>query len=59
MKDVIGLLNTHDDPELGELTANRPLASTTFLGRYAFMDIVMSNFPNSGIDTVGILIKNH
>lgn len=59
MKDVIGLLNTHDDPELGELTANRPLASTTFLGRYAFMDIVMSNFSNSGIDTVGILIKNH
>lgn len=59
MKDVIGLLNTHNDPELDELTANRPFASTTFLGRYAFMDIVMSNFSNSGIDTVGILVKDH
>lgn len=59
MKDVIGLLNTHNDPELGELTAQRCLASTTFLGRYAFMDVVMSNFSNSGIDNVGILLKNH
>lgn len=59
MKDVIGLLDTHNDPELGELTAHRPLASATFLGRYAFMDVVMSNFSNSGINTVGLLIKEH
>lgn len=59
MKDIIGLLDTHNDPELGELTMNRPLASTAFLGRYAFMDVVMSNFSNSGIDNVAILVKNH
>ncbi len=59
MKDVIALLNCHNSPELGELTSNRPLASTSFLGRYAFMDFAMSNFANSGIETLGILCKNH
>lgn len=59
MKDVLALLDTHNDSELGELTENRPLASTAFLGRYAFMDVVMSNFSNSGINNVAILVKNH
>ena len=59
MKDVIALLDCHNSPELGELTLSRPLASTSFLGRYAFMDFMMSNFANSGIETAGILCKNH
>ncbi len=59
MKDVIALLDCHNSPELGELTSSRPLASTSFLGRYAFMDFAMSNFANSGIETLGILCKNH
>lgn len=59
MKDVIALLDCHNSPELGELTSSRPLASTSFLGRYAFMDFMMSNFANSGIENVGILCKNH
>lgn len=59
MKDVIALLDCHNSPELGELTSSRPLASTSFLGRFAFMDFMMSNFANSGIETVGILCKNH
>ncbi len=59
MKNVIGLLNCHSSPELGELTSNRPLASTSFLGRYAFCDFALSNFCNSEIDNVGILVKNH
>lgn len=59
MKDVIGLVNCFSDPELGGLTSNRTLASTSFLGRYAFMDVVMSNFSNSGIDNIGVMVKNH
>lgn len=59
MKDTIALLNCHNCPSLGELTLNRSLASTSFLGRYAFMDFAMSNFANAGIDTVGILVKDH
>lgn len=59
MKDVIALLDCHNSPELGELTSSRPLASTSFLGRYALMDFMMSNFTNSGIDNVGILCRNH
>lgn len=59
MKDVIGLLDCHTSPQLGELTSSRPLASTSFLGRYAFADFALSNFCNSEIANVGILVKDH
>lgn len=59
MKDVIALLDCHNSPELGELTSSRPLASTSFLGRYAFCDFALSNFCNSDIQTVGVLVKDH
>lgn len=58
MNNIIGFLNLHHSPQLGGLTMNRPMASTTFLGRYAFMDFTLSNFSNSGIDQVGILVKH-
>ncbi|HMM00743.1 MAG TPA: glucose-1-phosphate adenylyltransferase subunit GlgD [Bacilli bacterium] len=54
---MLGLLNLHHSPNLGEMTTDRTLASTSFLGRYAFMDFALSNFTNSGIDQVGILVK--
>ena len=56
---VLGLCNCHSSVDLGPLTANRALASTSFLGRYAFIDFALSNFCNSGIDDVGILIKDN
>jgi glucose-1-phosphate adenylyltransferase len=59
MLKVMGLCNLHASSHLGPLTASRPLASTSFLGRYALMDFALSNFANSGIDKVGILINNH
>ncbi|MCQ2772294.1 MAG: glucose-1-phosphate adenylyltransferase subunit GlgD [Bacilli bacterium] len=59
MKKVLGILDCHNSCNLGELTADRPLASVSFLGRYAFMDFPLSNFCNSGIDNVGILVKDH
>ncbi len=59
MRDVIGLLDCHNSPGLGPLTHERDLASTSFLGRYAFMDFALSNFCNSEIETVGILVRDH
>jgi glucose-1-phosphate adenylyltransferase len=59
MIKVFGLCNLHSSASLQELTSARPIASTSFLGRYALIDFPLSNFSNSGIDEVGILIKNH
>ncbi len=59
MKNVVALIDLHNSPELGLITEKRPLASTTVLGRYAFIDFVLSNLTNSGIDDIGILIKNY
>ena len=57
MAKVIGLVNLHSDIELKGLTERRPVASVSFLGRYGIIDFVLSNFSNSQIDNVGILIK--
>ncbi len=59
LRDVIGLVDCHNCPDLGPLTANRPLASTSFLGRFAFIDFALSNFTNSEIGSIGILVKDH
>ena len=53
----MGLCNLYSPATLGDLTSSRPIASTSFLGRYAMMDFTLSNFSNSDIDQVGILIK--
>src|SRR5574344_1629516 len=57
--DIIGLVDFHNAPSLGELTANRSLGSTSFLGRYAFCDFALSNYCNSEIANVGLLIRDH
>lgn len=57
MKHVIGLINLHNSIDLGPLTKRRSIASTSFLSRYAFIDFPLSNFANSGIAQVGILIR--
>lgn len=59
MYNVFGFCNLHHSPSLGQLTESRSLASTSFLGRYAFIDFTLSNFSNSNIDEVGILLKEH
>ena len=56
---VLGLVNCYNTFGLGELTSNRNIASTSFLGRYAFIDIALSNFYNSGINDIGILVKDN
>ena len=57
MSKVIGICNLHSEPSLGELTEKRPLGTVTFLGRYAIMDFLLSNFSNSGINIMPILVE--
>lgn len=57
MSKVIGICNLHNDPHLGEITKNRPLAAVTFLGRYGLIDFTLSNFSNSHIDKVYVLVR--
>ena len=58
MRRIIGICDLHNEPSLGELTAKRPLGAVTFLGRYGLIDFTLSNFSNSHIDRVFVLIKN-
>jgi len=59
MSRIIGILNLYDSPSLGDLTKHRTLGSTSFLGRYALMDFALSNFTNSKIDNINVLIKDN
>ena len=56
MAKVLGFCNMHDSPRLGKLTEKRPIGTVSFLGRYGLMDFTLSNFSNSGINSVGILV---
>lgn len=57
MPRVLGLVNLHNTPDLGEITENRSFGSLSFLGRYCFVDLPLSNFANSNINQTAILIK--
>ena len=59
MAKVMGIVNLHHSINLDSITTRRSLASTAFLGRYCFIDFAISNFTNSGINEIGILIKEH
>ncbi|MCR5349141.1 MAG: glucose-1-phosphate adenylyltransferase subunit GlgD [Bacilli bacterium] len=59
MKKVAGIVNFHSSPEISPITDSRPLGSTSYLGRYAFCDFALSNLCNSGISSVGLMVKNH
>ena len=56
MAKVLGFCNLHDAPRLGKLTEKRPIGTVSFLGRYGLMDFALSNFSNSGIDRIDILV---
>ena len=57
MSKVIGICNLHNDPHLGEITKNRPLAALTFLGRYGIIDFTLSNFSNSAILLASVILS--
>lgn len=56
---VLAYLNLHHAPGLGPLTRSRSSAVVSFLGRYAFMDFMLSNFSNSGFDRIATLVDQH
>lgn len=58
MNRIIGICDTHNEPQLGELTAKRPFGSVSFLGRYGLIDFALSNFSNSNIDRILVLVKS-
>lgn len=58
MAKIIGICNLHDDPHLGLLTTNRPCGAVSFLGRYGLIDFTLSNFSNSHIEKVYVLVKS-
>ena len=56
MKSLMGLISTnYDSGDFGILTANRPVASLPFGGRYRLIDFPMSNMVTSGISTIGLI----
>ncbi len=57
MSKVIGICNLHNEPHLGEITKNRPLGAVSFLGRYGLIDFTLSNFCNSHINQVYVLVR--
>ncbi|MCF0107643.1 MAG: glucose-1-phosphate adenylyltransferase subunit GlgD [Bacilli bacterium] len=59
MRNVVGIVNLHDGPSLGNLTEKRPLGAVTFLGRYGLMDFALSNLSNSGIDRICIFAEKN
>ncbi len=59
LNKILGLVDLHGDANLGALTESRPLAVTTLLCRYTFIDFILSCFTNSEIDDIGILVKDH
>jgi len=56
MRKAIGIINLHHEPNLGELTENRPLGTLSFLGRYGLMDFTLSNYSNSGMNVMLMLV---
>lgn len=56
---VLGLIDCFNLPELSDLTKHRSIASTSFLGRYSFIDFPLSNFMNSQIPNIRILCQRH
>lgn len=59
MKNCLGIINLDEnESKMGELVANRSLASVPIAGRYRIIDFVLSNMANSGIEGIGIFTKN-
>lgn len=57
MKTLGIIFSNIHDKDVGELTAQRTLASVPFGGRYRLIDFVLSNMVNGGINNVGIITK--
>lgn len=58
MDKILGIVNLHSNSEFGNVTNKKNVATTSFLGRYYFIDFVLSRFTNCNINNIEILVKN-
>ena len=59
MSKVLGILNFEPSyVKVAGLEDFRPISATSILGRYRVIDFMLSNFTNSGIDSIKVHIKN-
>ena len=59
MAKILGLLNFEPSYVNVEGLENyRPISATSILGRYRVIDFMLSNFTNSGIDSIKVYLKN-
>lgn len=55
----MGIINGYEREELlRDVTGHRPLAALPFAGRYRMIDFMLSGMVNSGIQNVGILVRD-
>ena len=59
MRKVFGFVDLFNAPELGPLTEKRNFGAVTFLGRYGLIDFALSNFANSKINRIGIIVDKY
>lgn len=58
MDKILGIINLHTTSNFGNLTNNKNIETTSFLGRYYFIDFALSRFTNCNINNIEILVKN-
>lgn len=60
-KNMLGILfaEIYGSDELNALTYDRNMAAIPFGGRYRLVDFTLSNMVNSGIDNIGVLVKQY
>ena len=59
MSKVVGILNFEPSyVHVKGLEDFRPISATSILGRYRVIDFMLSNFTNSGVDSIKVFIKN-
>ena len=59
MSKVLGILNFEPSyVHVRGLEDFRPISATSILGRYRVIDFMLSNFTNSGIESIKVFIKN-
>lgn len=60
-KNMLGIIfaEIYGSEELNALTYDRNMAAIPFGGRYRLVDFTVSNMVNSGVDNIGVLVKQY
>ncbi len=60
-KKMLGIIfaEIYGSEELNALTYDRNMAAIPFGGRYRLIDFTLSNMVNSGVDNIGVLVKQY